>query len=116
MKRPRFSLRHVLIATALVAFVALFLARSWHRTQTRNEFLSRRGALDGHAPTVKAISIHTDRSSFSGLLFGDRHIGAIQLIPGTYDKAHLEYVRGLFPEAILTEESIYDMEAIKQQL
>jgi hypothetical protein len=116
MKRLRFSLRQLLIATALVAIVALLLTRSWHRTQTRNDYLNHRGAIDGRVPTVKACAIETDRSSISGLLFGDRYIGAIQLIPGTYDAAHLEYIRDLFPEAILTEERLYDLEAIKQRL
>jgi hypothetical protein len=117
MKRLRFSLRQLLIATALVALVALLLTQSWHRTRTRNDYLNHRGAIDGRAPTVKACAIETDRTtSISGLLFGDRYIGAIQLIPGTYDQPHLEYVRDLFPEAILTEEPLYDLKAIKQKL
>jgi hypothetical protein len=116
MKRLRFSLRQIFIATAVVALLVVLLAQSWHRTRTRNDFLNHRGAIDGRVPTVKACVIETDRTSISGLLFGDRYIGAIQLLPGTYDEAQLEYARDLFPKATLTEERLYDLEAINQRL
>jgi hypothetical protein len=65
---------------------------------------------------MKAYRFEQDRSSLSGLLFDDRNVKAIQLIPGTYDKAHLEYVRDMFPEAILTEDRFFDLDDIKRRL
>ena len=52
---------------------------------------------------MKRYSFRVNRLTVSGLFFGDREVDYIQLYPGTYDEAHLAYIRALFPEADITD-------------
>jgi hypothetical protein len=52
---------------------------------------------------MQGYEFRGNRSTISGLLFGNPEVKSIQLYSGTYDEAHLAYIRDLFPEATITD-------------
>jgi hypothetical protein len=99
----QFSLRGLLIAIFVVALLAALLARSWHRTRIRLEYVNTAGKVNDHVRTMQGYSFSINRWTVSGLLFGDKEVDSIQLYPGSYDEAHLAYLHSLFPEATITD-------------
>jgi len=87
----------------MVALVTALLLRSWHRTQERLEYCARAGAVNGHPRTMQGYSFRISNRTLGGLFFGDRYVNSIALYPGTYDDAHLAYLRDLFPEATIAD-------------
>jgi hypothetical protein len=101
-RRLKFGLRGLFVATAIVGLLVAFVVRGWQRTQERLEYCNKAGAVGGHARTMQGFSFRVNRWSLEWQLFGDKEVTSISLYPGTYDDAHLAYLRNLFPEATIT--------------
>jgi len=99
----RFNLRHILVATAVVAVLATLLTQAWRRTQQRIAYIEQVGAVNGHARTLQGFSTNNRDRTRLQVFFGDQQIEQLWLYPGSYSESDLAILKRLFPEAKISD-------------
>ena len=101
-RRLRFGLRGLFVTVTAAGILTALLVRSWQRVQERREYVNHAGAVNGHADTMQGYSSHVNRWKLTWWLFSETDVEQIWLYPG-YSEEELKHIRGLFPEAKITD-------------